>query len=93
MSEGGRIAAALRPACFPALCQNFTCELPPRAAGLGFGLFKYRDGRIYKGNWKNGKQFGFGVLVLGDGEEIKGQWENGQLIDDALNINIDQSLG
>ena len=46
------------------------------------------SGKIYKGEWKNGKQHGFGEMWLTDDPDnvTKGEWENGRRInkDDFL---------
>ena len=34
----------------------------------GEGEFKWPDGRIFKGNYKNGKKNGYGVLSWPDGK-------------------------
>jgi len=30
----------------------------------GYGVFDWGDGRIYKGNWKNGKQYGLEHILI-----------------------------
>lgn len=35
----------------------------------GQGTYKEADGRIYEGNWINGKRTGYGVLTYPDGRK------------------------
>lgn len=35
----------------------------------GKGIFKWRDGRIYEGDWKNGKMHGYGIYIWPDGNQ------------------------
>jgi hypothetical protein len=39
----------------------------------GFGVYKFADGRYYKGMWKHGKAHGHGVFTSPDGEEYDGK--------------------
>jgi hypothetical protein len=43
----------------------------------GYGEFSWPDGKIYKGQWRDGKQHGEGVLKH-KGVERKGLWDNGK---------------
>lgn len=38
----------------------------------------YKDGSIYKGQWKSGKQNGQGVMTYEDGSTYDGQWKDGE---------------
>jgi hypothetical protein len=40
----------------------------------------WKDGRIYDGTWKDGKQHGRGKFITKDGIERIGEWENGKKI-------------
>lgn len=33
----------------------------------GFGTYKFHDGKIYEGEWKNGKQHGKGKIIFTNG--------------------------
>jgi hypothetical protein len=44
----------------------------------GFGIYHWADGRIYEGNWYNGKQHGKGKYILQDGTIRIGEWVNGK---------------
>ena len=44
----------------------------------GQGRYVYQDGRVYEGQWKNGKRHGQGTLTFPDGRVRKGIWKNGQ---------------
>ena len=40
----------------------------------------YRDGSIYKGNWKEGKKNGKGYFAENDKTLREGIWENNELV-------------
>ena len=42
----------------------------------GYGTFNYADGRLYDGNWKDGKRHGDGILTLPSGDKFYGKFEN-----------------
>jgi hypothetical protein len=44
------------------------------------GEYFWADGRIYSGQWKDGKQDGEGLFTRKDKLTIKGIWKNGQRI-------------
>ena len=46
----------------------------------GEGEFYWQDGKVYKGQWKDGKQHGYGVIIDKDGKEIKAEWAEGKKI-------------
>jgi hypothetical protein len=46
----------------------------------GLGTFVYPDGRIYVGEFKNGKRNGEGTLTRPEGKVQKGYWENSKLV-------------
>ena len=41
------------------------------------GTYTYPDGRVYEGNWLEGKQHGFGTFTNKAGVSRRGTWENG----------------
>jgi len=41
------------------------------------GTMNYADGRVYEGQWKNGKFHGQGTLTRPDGRRYEGQWKEG----------------
>ena len=47
----------------------------------GFGTFYWNDGKIFKGNWKNGQKHGEGEVYFPD-QKIwkKGLWKYGERI-------------
>ena len=47
----------------------------------GKGIYKWKDGRMYDGDWKNDAQHGVGAYVLPSGKSKKGRWENGRRIE------------
>ena len=48
----------------------------------GKGSFFWKDGRIYDGQWKDGKQHGKGLFIKHEGQLAKvGIWENGKNIE------------
>jgi len=46
----------------------------------GYGVFKWADGKMYKGHWKDGKQHGKGILVDQEGKETEAEWVEGKKI-------------
>ena len=40
-------------------------------------MFKWTDGRLYIGEWVNGKQNGKGTYILSNGEKRVGEWRDG----------------
>ena len=47
----------------------------------GFGELHWKNGRIYKGNWKNGKQNGEGELFSEENKIWKkGIWNEGNVV-------------
>ncbi len=45
----------------------------------GYGMFFYKDGRVYEGDFRLDKKDGPGVLTLGNGQTIKGIWNLDEL--------------
>ena len=45
----------------------------------GYGVFTFRDGRVYEGEWKDGKQHGRG-LFRKKNITREGIWEDGERI-------------
>ena len=44
----------------------------------GLGVYKWHDGRIYKGQFVRDQKEGHGVLTWPDGRKYDGQWSNGK---------------
>ena len=44
----------------------------------GYGELFWPDGRIYKGEWKHGRQHGKGQYICLNGQVKYGEWCNGQ---------------
>ena len=42
----------------------------------GKGIFKWPDGRVYEGEYKNDKKDGYGEFEWADGRKYKGYWKN-----------------
>ena len=40
---------------------------------------KYKDGRIFKGNWKDGRMHGSGQMQLLNGSIVQAIWNNGKM--------------
>ena len=40
----------------------------------GNGVFKWKDGRVYDGQWKDGKQHGIGIFQSKDDVVKQGEW-------------------
>lgn len=49
----------------------------------GNGTYRYSNGRVYKGQWKNNKRHGQGTLTFPDGRVQKGKWNNGNFVGDS----------
>jgi hypothetical protein len=47
----------------------------------GEGDYKWADGRIYRGSWKDGKQQGDGYMIFPNRTVQKGTWENGKKVE------------
>lgn len=45
----------------------------------GKGVFRWANGTVYEGCYKNTRKEGEGVLTLPDGKSIKGKWSKGHL--------------
>lgn len=43
----------------------------------GVGIYKWKDGRVYKGSYKDDKKENFGVYIKSDGKKYEGEWLNG----------------
>jgi hypothetical protein len=43
----------------------------------GFGFFLWKDGRYYKGEYKEDKKHNFGIYVGHHGKKYEGLWEDG----------------
>lgn len=39
----------------------------------GQGVYKWVDGKVYEGNWRNGKREGYGILTYADGRKYEGE--------------------
>lgn len=50
----------------------------------GRGMLKLKSGKIYYGQFKNGKMSGFGSLEIGGGEKVEGMFINGKLVDKGV---------
>ena len=46
----------------------------------GYGEFFWPDGRVYKGDWKCGKQHGIGLYINAKGIERKAEWKEGKKV-------------
>lgn len=48
----------------------------------------YKDGRVYKGNWKDDKFEGRGILKTGPGRSlvVEGSFENGKLVPSTVRV-------
>lgn len=41
----------------------------------GNGVYKFLNGKVYDGAWKNGLQHGKGKIILPSGEIYEGEWK------------------
>lgn len=44
----------------------------------GYGEYSYWDGKVYRGQFENGKKHGIGELILVDGRKYAGRWNKGK---------------
>ena len=44
----------------------------------GYGVYLWKDGIVYDGNWKNGKRNGEGTTIYVFGERYEGSWNDGK---------------
>ena len=44
------------------------------------GIYSWPDGRVYVGEFKNGKRNGEGTLTRPEGKVQSGRWENSKLV-------------
>lgn len=42
----------------------------------GKGVYRYRNGSVYDGDWQNGERNGFGRKEDEDGYVYEGEWKN-----------------
>eukprot|EP00918_Siedleckia_nematoides_P073284 GHVU01159957.1.p1 GENE.GHVU01159957.1~~GHVU01159957.1.p1 ORF type:complete len:625 (+),score=154.53 GHVU01159957.1:1379-3253(+) len=42
----------------------------------GYGVYKWKDGRVYEGEWRDGERTGYGILRDADGTVGRGEWRN-----------------
>jgi hypothetical protein len=52
----------------------------------GYGIYRWPDGGVYYGQWKEDKKDGYGYKKSTDGTEYYGQWKNNKLHGDAVQI-------
>ncbi len=50
-------------------CNKIYCK-------TGIGVYTYKDGSVWKGEFKNGKAFGKGICKYADGRKYEGYWKN-----------------
>jgi len=43
----------------------------------GYGIFFWKDGRVFKGNYKEDKKNEFGIYLKPEGKKYEGYWKNG----------------
>ena len=43
-------------------------------------MFTWPDGRMYDGQWFNGKQHGEGIYLTSKGEKKRGEWNEGKRV-------------
>jgi hypothetical protein len=50
----------------------------------GYGIYRWRDGRVYYGEWKENKHDGYGYYKDARGSEYYGPWKNHTRWGDAV---------
>jgi hypothetical protein len=43
---------------------------------MGLGVYQYRDGTVYQGEWDANVKLGFGILMRTDGHIYVGFWDS-----------------
>ena len=46
----------------------------------GFGEYRFKNGKKYKGPYKNGKAHGIGVIIMKDGKTREVEFVNGKIV-------------
>ena len=46
----------------------------------GHGIYKFKDGAIFEGQFKDGQKNGHGILKLKDGNIYEGEWEDDLIV-------------
>ncbi|NVK26674.1 MAG: phospholipid carrier-dependent glycosyltransferase [Flavobacteriia bacterium] len=54
----------------------------------GKGVYRFSDGRIFDGYWKNGIREGEGIMRFRDGKKLIGSWKNDSLFGNATLLNV-----
>lgn len=44
----------------------------------GEGVYTWKDGRRYQGQYMQNKKNGYGIYIYSDGSRFEGEWLNGQ---------------
>jgi hypothetical protein len=68
---------------FPAFAGADECLEGDCDNGTGTGFTN--EGKIYRGEWRDGLPHGFGRLTLGKDKFIEGRWEKGELVEEKKN--------
>ncbi len=58
------VSASLLAQCIQGNCQN------------GYGIYTYKSGATYKGDFRNGQISGQGILYFSNGDKYMGEWKN-----------------
>lgn len=43
----------------------------------GYGVYKWKSGNVYKGQFVNDQREGHGIMIWSDGTKYEGNWKNG----------------
>ncbi len=44
----------------------------------GKGIYTWKDGRKYDGEYHNDKKHGYGIYIWADGRRYEGEWKHGK---------------
>ena len=44
----------------------------------GGGVYTWKDGRMYEGDYENDRKHGYGIYTWNDGKQYEGWWQNGK---------------
>ena len=45
----------------------------------GFGIYTWKDGRVYEGEYKDDELSGQGTFTYADGSKVMGEWRNNEV--------------
>ena len=59
----------------------------------GIGVYRWSDGKVYRGEYRNDKKEGFGIYSLHDGRQYEGWWLDGKQHGLGTMLYVDSKTG